>query len=351
MRRVFFAALLAVLGATSPAWAQTPNAETYVNSAENRARNGDLDGAVADLTQAIALDPKNANNYRYRALLRIAKSDLPAAIGDLTQSIALNGRNAEAYLYRGLAKNQLGDGVGAIADVEKAVAVDPTLDRARETLFVLHFDRAYRDASLSPAQKRDHIARGLDATAAALRQKPTSVEATIYRALFLRMQAADETNPNTQKALLKEASDLQDRALALRQNPAPEPLPPARPHPFLDLPPPPPPPPAPPPPPPPPAPVSAPVRVGGDIEAPKKIKDVPPVYPPVAVSARIQGQVILEAVIDERGHVSGLKVLKSIPLLDKAAIDAVRQWEYTTTTLNGVPVAVIMTVTVTFALK
>ena len=348
--------LLVCLGIATPAQAQRATAETFVNSAENRARNGDLDGAVADLTQAIGLDPKNADVYRYRALLRIAKSDLPAAIADLTQSIALNGRNADTYLYRGLAKNQLGDGAGAIADIEKAVSVDPKSDHARETLFIVHFDRAYKDTSLSPAQKRDHIARGLDATAAALRQKPASVEATIYRALFLRLQAAQETDPDKQKSLIKEASDLQERAQKLRQNSAPEPLPPARPHPFLDLPPPPPPPPPPPQAsqpttvPPPPSP-SGPVRVGGDIEAPKKIKDVLPVYPPVAIAGRVQGQVIIEAVIDKRGHVSDTKILKSIPLLDKAAVDAVRQWEYTTTTLNGVPVAVIMTVTVTFALK
>jgi len=348
--RLLLVGLLACLGSASPAWAQKPAAETYINSAETRARNGDIDGALADLTQAIALDQSHAPTYRYRALLHIAKDEMAPAIADLTQSIALDGKNADTYLYRALAKNRLGDMDAAIADAEKAVAVDPKNDSAREMLFTLHFDRAYRDPTISPAQKRQHIERGLDVTAVTLRQRSTSVTATIYRALFLRMQASLETDPNKQKALIKEASDLQDRARDLREHQVPEPLPPPRAHAFLDFPPPPLPPPPPPPPPAPPVP-SAPFRVGGNIEQPKKTKDVPPVYPKIALSARIQGLVIIEAVIDERGHVRDAKVMKSIPLLDEAALAAVRQWEYTPTTVDGVPVSVVMTVTVNFALK
>jgi protein TonB len=75
------------------------------------------------------------------------------------------------------------------------------------------------------------------------------------------------------------------------------------------------------------------------------------VYPSIAQSARVQGVVILEATIGVEGRVQDVKVLRSIPLLDQAAIDAVKQWQYTPTTLNGVPVPVVMTVTVTFALQ
>ena len=105
---------------------------------------------------------------------------------------------------------------------------------------------------------------------------------------------------------------------------------------------------APPPPPPPPA---APVRVGGNIKQPTKIKDVKPVYPAIAQSARVQGVVIIEAVIGPNGTVQEAKVLRSIPLLDAAALDAVKQWQFTPTLLNGVPVPVIMTVTVNFTLQ
>ena len=104
---------------------------------------------------------------------------------------------------------------------------------------------------------------------------------------------------------------------------------------------------APPPPPPPPAPV----RVGGNIQAPQKTRDVPPRYPPVAQAARVSGVVILEATIGQDGRVTDVNVLRSVPLLDDAAITAVRQWEYTPTMLNGAPVPVIMTVTVNFQLS
>jgi len=105
---------------------------------------------------------------------------------------------------------------------------------------------------------------------------------------------------------------------------------------------------APPPPPPPPA---APVRVGGDIKEPKKIKDVKPVYPQIAQTAKIQGIVIIEATIGKDGSVKDAKVLRSQAMLDQAALDAVRQWKFTPTLLNGQPVEVIMTVTVNFTLN
>jgi protein TonB len=95
---------------------------------------------------------------------------------------------------------------------------------------------------------------------------------------------------------------------------------------------------------------NAPVRVGGNIRQPTQVRRVNPVYPPEAQSARVQGVVILEAVIGPDGRVSDARILRSIPLLDQAAIDAVRQWEYTPTLLNGAPVPVIMTVTVQFTL-
>ena len=76
-----------------------------------------------------------------------------------------------------------------------------------------------------------------------------------------------------------------------------------------------------------------------------------PVYPSIAQSARVQGVVIIEATIGPNGSVTDAKVLRSIPLLDAAALDAVRQWQFTPTTLNGQAVPVIMTVTVNFTLQ
>jgi TonB family protein len=93
----------------------------------------------------------------------------------------------------------------------------------------------------------------------------------------------------------------------------------------------------------------APVRVGGQIKTPNKIKDVTPVYPAIAKSARVAGAVTIEAMIGPDGKVMDATVVRSVPLLDQAALDAVRQWEYTPTLLNGEPVPILVTVTVNFA--
>jgi protein TonB len=101
-------------------------------------------------------------------------------------------------------------------------------------------------------------------------------------------------------------------------------------------------------PPPTPAPI---LRVGGDVRPPTRVANVAPVYPPIARASHIQGIVILEATIGEEGSVRDVRVLRSIPLLDTAAVDAVRQWRFTPTLLNGQPVPVVMTVTVGFTLQ
>jgi protein TonB len=90
--------------------------------------------------------------------------------------------------------------------------------------------------------------------------------------------------------------------------------------------------------------------VGGDVREPRKVLDVPPVYPILALRAHVEGIVIIEATIDPRGRVVNATVLKGAPVLDEAALEAVRKWVYTPTLLNGVPTPIIMTVTVRFRL-
>jgi protein TonB len=90
------------------------------------------------------------------------------------------------------------------------------------------------------------------------------------------------------------------------------------------------------------------LRVGGNIKPPRKITDVRPLYPQEARDAGVQGVVILEVRVEPDGRVGSAHVLRSVPLLDQAALDAVQQWEFEPTLLNGAPVAVSMTVTVQF---
>ena len=98
----------------------------------------------------------------------------------------------------------------------------------------------------------------------------------------------------------------------------------------------------------PPPPPDGPVRVGGNIRVPVRIVDAEPVLPAVAQQAGIRGVVILEITIARDGHVSDARVLRSIPLLDAAALEAARKWRYEPTLLNGSPVPVILTATVNF---
>jgi len=103
--------------------------------------------------------------------------------------------------------------------------------------------------------------------------------------------------------------------------------------------------------PPPPEPPRAPIRVGGKLQAPTLIHQVSPVYPSVATAAGVEGTVILEAIIDEEGRVEDLKVLRSSGVLDRAALEAVRQWRYEPLLLNGRPEKFILTVVVSFSLS
>jgi protein TonB len=101
---------------------------------------------------------------------------------------------------------------------------------------------------------------------------------------------------------------------------------------------------------PPPTPPQAPVRLHAGMQPPRKLVHVDPIYPQMAQSARVEGTVILDTVIGIDGRVTSVRVLRSIPLLDQAAMDAVKRWSFTPTLLNGTPVPVAMTVTVRFAL-
>ena len=93
-----------------------------------------------------------------------------------------------------------------------------------------------------------------------------------------------------------------------------------------------------------------PIRVAELPVSPRKTVDVRPIYPEVARLARKEGMVILEAVLDTSGRVTQLRVIRSEPLLDQAALDAVRQWRYAPSTYGGKPVSVLMTITVRFTL-
>jgi TonB family protein len=247
--------------------------------------------------------------------------------------------HALAGLYQ--RTGQFDRGIGVL---DEATALNPSDPNGYQIIVTFLSERA-KDPSLAAADRLSYIRQGIAAADRALAVKPAFLEAMVYKSLLLRTQAGLESDVTAQQGLLREADSLRNQALALRQSsPAQMTFAPAAGGP------------PPPPPPPPPAPSAVasnpggtkPLRVGGTLGVPTKIKHVPPVYPEDARAAGVQGVVILEAVIDEVGAVSSARVLRSIPLLDEAALDAVRQWQFTPTLLNGAPVSVMMTITINF---
>jgi TonB family protein len=247
---------------------------------------------------------------------------------------------------------------------ERCIALDdPKSPRSRVSLAYTFYDKS--NFTLMTDEERDRFADlGLRYIDQALKLNRNMIDSVFVKDLLLRSKANLAKDEKKRKAYLAEAGRLRDNAMELKRSGKGElsgaALPFLRPgtSPIADddvvggvvggvpggvfggtvgVP-------APPPPP-------GAVRVGGEIKEPRRLKHVEPVYPEIARSARVQGVVIMECTISPQGKVTDVRVLRSIPLLDQAAIDAVKQWVYTPTLLNGVPVPVIMTVTANFTLS
>jgi len=103
---------------------------------------------------------------------------------------------------------------------------------------------------------------------------------------------------------------------------------------------------------PPPPPVArAPIRVGGKVRPPRAIYTPAPPYPIIARQTKIQGVVVIDAILDEKGNVVEAKVVSGHPLLIQAALDTVRDWKYEPTYLNNEPISIELIVNVTFTLQ
>jgi TonB family protein len=214
---------------------------------------------------------------------------------------------------------------------------DPLTPEAHHRVAQQLWQKANADATLTPEQKLDTILKGIAAEDRALAMNPDFVPSITYKNIFLRMQATLTEDPEQRQRLIQQADELRDKAKALQPATAAPGTsamaPPASPE-FqaaVDQ--------------------LKPIRVGANVKVPLKVKDVKPAYPPIAQSARVQGVVIIEAVLGPDGKVVAGRVLRSIPLLDEAALAAVAQWEFTPTLADGVPTAVMMTVTVNFTLQ
>jgi protein TonB len=290
----------------------------------------------AELTASIASNPESMRPRLELAKLQEDSGRFAAAEETLRQ--ARSAAPMDSGVAHALAQyyNRRGQFDSAVNVLEDAARLDPANPQGFHLLGSYYQEKAQRDAPLTPEQKHQYVRAGIDAEDRALALDPDYVDALVYKNILLRMLASLEPDRTGQQRLIAEADALRNRAMTLQKTrtaDAPRNVDGSTPLPG-----------APPPPPPP----GAPVRVGGNIPPPRKLVNVNPVYPPDARAAGVQGVVICEALIDPSGRVSDVKVLRSIPMLDEAAVEAVRQWEVTPTHLNGLPVPVIMTVTVNF---
>jgi TonB family protein len=304
----------------------------------------------AELAKRIAQTPNGVAAYVELSKLQEDRGAYPEAEATLMRGRQANPKDKKIVMALSGFYNRQGDFEKTIAALEAAEQLDPTDPTAAQIVATYYWEKAFRDHQLLPADQLRYVMSGIAATDRALALKADYVDALTYKNLLLRLRSQLETDPVLKQQLVAEADALRNRAIELNKQRtainggndgvALGPVPP---------------------PPPPPPPVAdgaaesasgmAPVRVGGNIRTPTKIRDVRPAYPPEAQAAGIQGVVIIEATIDVEGHVGDAKVLRSIPQLDEPALTAVRQWEFTPTKVNGVPVPVVMTVTVNFSLQ
>ena len=295
----------------------------------------------AELQKRIAAAPTGVAAYIELAKLQESRGAYEEAELTLTRARGAAPASKEAGLASMGFYNRQGDFTKTMEMLDFVEHIDPTDPAAPHMTATFFWEKAYKDHRLLASEKYKYVMDGIAATDRALALKADYVEALTYKNLLLRLRAELESDPALKQQLIAEADALRNRAIELNKSRI-----------LINggnagvgVPPP------PPPPPPPPAGGNAPLRVGGNVRAPTKVKDVRPIYPDDALAARIQGVVIIEATIDLDGRVADAKVLRSIPQLDEAAVAAVRQWEFTPTNLNGVAVPVIMTVTVNFTLQ
>jgi TonB family protein len=300
----------------------------------------------AALVKQIAASPAGLGAYQQLAKLQEERGAYAEAEATLIKARQVAPKSMQLVMSLAQFYNRQGQFDKTIQTLEIAEALNPTDPAGAQIVATYYWDKAYRDHRLLPAEQLQYVMDGIAATDRALALNPDYSDALTYKNLLIRMRANLETDSFLKQQLIAEADVLRNRAIELNKgriatNSGNSGV-------MLG-------PPPPPPPPPGMAPAApsglTPVRVGGNIKTPTKVKDVPPVYPPDAFAARITGVIILEVTVDTDGRVSDAKILRSIPLLDPAALEAVRQWEFTPTELNGTRVPVIMTVTVNFTLQ
>jgi TonB family protein len=277
----------------------------------------------AELVAVVAQRPSALEPYRELAQLYSLTGRREEGERLLRQALAVHSNSGAVFdAMASLYKNPP-DPEKTLAIAQEWTKADPTDSKPLMLAAQVHISRA-RELRGTPVEAALHFDRALQALDEAIQLSPSDHAPRALRVSTARQRVSITQDPEERARLLREidaATWESDRM------PPPPPAEAAR------------------------AAFPNAVRVGGNIRAPQKTRDVRPQYPDKAREDRIQGVVILEIVITESGSVADAQVLRSIPALDAAAMGAVRQWQFMPTLLNGVAVPVIMTVTVQFTLS
>ena len=289
-----------------------------------------------ELKAATTAEPSQLNNWFELAKLQEDRGAYAQAEATYKAALAAVGPNQAVFTQTAGFYNRRGQFENTLTALQSAADLTPTNPIGYQLIATYYWEKAFKDLRLTPADKAKYIDAGIEATDRALAIRADYKEAMTYKNILLRMKSQTEPDPVRRDALIAEADALRARAMAVHTTEGMAMVGGA---------------PNPPPPPAAPGASGAPVRVGGNIKAPTKTQHVNPIYPQEALDARVTGMVIIEATINPEGSVETATVLRSVPMLDQAALDAVKQWRFTPTLLNGLPVPVIMTVTVNFTLQ
>ena len=292
------------------------------------------------LQAATSADPSNVAKWLKLAKLQEARDAIAEAEGTFKAALTSTGGARDVRMSMAGFFIRRGQFDKAIAELERAAAENPGDPAGHQLVATYYWDKAQKDPVLTPAEKLTYVDAGIAATDRALAVNADYIDALTYKNILLRTKANLELDGARRDGLIAEADALRNRAMALSKarggsgagtSAAGPPPPPPPEFGTVDG--------------------VAPVRVGGNVKTPTKIADVRPVYPQEALNAGVSGVVILEALIDLEGNVRSARVLRSIPMLDQAAVDAVKGWRFAPMLLNGAPVPVVMTVTVNFTVQ
>ena len=309
----------------------------YLVAAYGPEKLNDPSRAEPIIQRMIEMEPADVHNYF--ALSKVYEDAGRYDDAERALVMARGVKPSDPEVYRQLSGyyNRQGDFQKTIEALHDLAELDPGNPQAHQLIATFYFEKAQKDQTLPKSEKLDYIQKGIDADDRALAINADYVEALTYKNILLRMKASETSDTAERDALLAEADVLRGRAMELNRaqkgSPAVQSV--------AGM------------PPPPPASQTVggvvPVRVGGSIRPPAKLRHVEPVYPAEAMRASVHGMVIVDLVIDTDGRVRDARILRSIPQLDSAALDAVRQWEFAPTLVEGAPAPVAMTVTVTFS--